>query len=491
MNFTLSKSTFMRGMQCPKALYFLKYHPELRDELSQMQQAIFDQGTNVGLLARQLFPGGVNPSTSLPKDYEQCITRTKELIIAGTQVIYEAGFTYNDVHCFVDILVRQGKRWHAYEVKSSTSVTDVHLWDTAIQFFVLKGAGLDLENFSVICLNTAYERLSKLDLQKLFLLESVIDRIKLLQPEVEARVHELKAMLDAGIIPDIDIGPHCYVPYECDFHGHCFQHIPSYSIFDLANLDSKRKWELYSRGILEFKDIPEDFPLNPRQWQQVKADLNGTIHISKAGIRDFLSDLNYPLHFLDFESFQPAVPMFDHSRSYQQIVFQYSLHILDHPGGNLTHHPFLADTAGDPRISFIESLLNNIGNTGDVVVFNRAFEAGRLNEIARDFPVYANKINMITKRIKDLMVPFRQRQYYVPEMRGSYSIKQVLPAVVSGSGYEGLEITDGGMASMVFAGLYYETDLVKLAEARDHLLEYCKMDTFGMVEIIRKLQQII
>jgi hypothetical protein len=182
--------------------------------------------------------------------------------------------------------------------------------------------------------------------------------------------------------------------------------------------------------------------------------------------------------------------MFDHSHSYQQIVFQYSLHILDSPGGDLTHRAFLADTTGDPRISFIESLLKDIGNTGDVVVFNRAFEASRLNEIARDFPVYANGIGRITNRIKDLMVLFQKRHYYIPEMRGSYSIKQVLPAVVPGSGYEGLEIADGGTASMTFAALYHETDLVKLAEASDHLLEYCKMDTLGMVEIIRKLEQI-
>jgi hypothetical protein len=490
MNIRLSKSTFLKGLQCEKALYLLKHYPELRDEISPQQQAIFDQGTDVGDLARNLFPGGINPSTSLPRDYNKCIADTQKLIDNGTEVIYEAGFLYDDVHCFMDILVKKEDGWHAFEVKSSTGVHDVYYRDAAIQYYVLSGTGLDLASISIVHINNQYVRNGDIDVHQLFNAVDVTAEVIDLQDEVKAKLIQFKAMLARDREPVIDIGPHCSNPYPCDFGGHCWKHIPEYSIFDIANMRGDKKWKLYERGILTLEDIPEDAPLSSKEWQQVKAELDHSTSIDKPGIRSFLADLKYPLYYLDFESMNPAVPLFDNSRPYQQICFQYSLHIQENPGGETIHREFLADADGDPRIPFIEQLIKDLEGEGNVLVYHQAFEIPRLKEIARDFPQYAIEIEDIINRIVDLIIPFRSRQYYVPELKGSYSIKDVLPALVPGFSYDGLEIADGGTASIAFRSLYSEKDAEKVNAVRENLLEYCKMDTLAMVEIMGVLEKV-
>jgi hypothetical protein len=489
-NLTLSKSSFLKGLQCLKALYLSKYRPELKDPVPLEQQAIFEKGTKVGIIARQLFPGGANPSKSLPVNYKKCIEDTRKLVEENAGVIYEAGFEFENLVCFVDILVGNNGKWKAYEVKSSTSLSEVHLWDAAFQYYVLVHSGLVIENFSLVYINNQYERLGELDLGQLFIIDPQIRKVLELQDQVSENVNVLKNMLRAAVEPALDIGPYCTTPYECDFRGHCWKHIPGNSVFDIGGLSGYKKWDLYKQGIIEFKDIPPFYSLNTKQWWQVESAVSQSAYINKEQITKFTRDLRYPLYFLDFESFQPAVPLFDRSRPYQQIPFQYSLHVLDKPGGNLTHAEFLAQVPGDPRPDFIESLLGRLGKSGNIVVYNRAFEATRLQEIERDFPDYSDEIKMLLPRIKDLMQPFQQGHYYSPLMNGSYSIKQVLPALSPEFNYESMTISNGSSASLAFESLYDETDLVRIADIRTGLLEYCMMDTLAMVEILYALQKI-
>jgi predicted RecB family nuclease len=487
---TISKSTFLRGSQCKKSLYLHWNQPELKDQVSAMQQAIFSQGTDVGKLAQQLFPGGIDAGIYVPANYAKSIEMTSQLIRDGASVIYEAGFSVNGLHCFVDILVKDLDGWKAYEVKSSTQVKPVNLLDAAFQFHVMTLSGLELADVSLVVLNTAYERNGELDIHQLFKIESVYQRILQLQDKVQQDIEDFFFTLNAPVAPFTDIGPHCSDPYDCDFHGHCWQHVPEYSIFNISRLGGDKKWDLYRMGILRFEDIPTDFNLNDSQWQQVLAELKGETHIDQDAIRKFLDGLNYPLYFLDFESFQPAAPMFDRSRSYQQIVFQYSMHVIDSETSAVKHRSFLAESDGtDPRLPFIQRLIRDIGEHGDIIVFNRAFESARLSELAANFPEYDAAVGRIISRMKDLMVIFQQRYYYVPEMKGSYSIKQVLPAMVKGFSYDNLAIGDGGSASMAFTSSFTETDPEKIRATRENLLDYCKQDTLAMVEIVKVLNQ--
>ncbi len=486
----LSKSSFIKGLQCEKHLFLYKYHYNEMDELSEMQKAIFKRGTNVGELAHKLFPGGVIAAQGDPPNYDAALKKTKELINDGAKVIYEAAFMFNEVLSIADIVVRENGGLKVYEVKSSTSISETYLNDAALQYYVISSLGLRVKDFSIIYINNQYVRKGNQDIEELFTTESVLEFILPLQKSVKENVDRFKKVILKKKMPVIDIGEHCYNPYTCGFFNYCRKHIPEDSIFDFSGMHLTKKYELYREGIININDVPADYPLNKNNKLQLDIHKSGKPLIDKKAIKNFLSDLNYPLYFMDFETFQPAVPLFDNSKPYQQIPFQYSVFLKKNKDSEAEHFEFLAEPGADPRKKFIESLLKAIKSKGDVLVYNKTFEITRLNEIARDYPVFADEIEKLVSRIKDLMIPFQKKYYYAPEMKGSYSIKAVLPALVPELSYDNLEINEGGLASIAYESLQTETDLMFIAEIKQQLLEYCKLDTLGMVRILEKLNEV-
>ncbi|MCU0331884.1 MAG: DUF2779 domain-containing protein [Ignavibacteriaceae bacterium] len=487
----LSKSSFIKGLQCEKHLYLYKYHYDEMDKLSEMQKAIFKRGSNVGVLAQRLCPGGMVAAQGDPPNYDAALKRTKELINGDAQVIYEAAFMFNEVLSIADIVVIEKGGMKVYEVKSSTSISETYLNDAALQYYVISGLGIRVKDFSIVYINNQYVRKGDLNLQELFITESVLDLILPLQKSVKQNVDRFKKLLVRKKMPDIDIGEHCHNPYTCGFYDYCRKHIPEDSIFDFSGMHLSKKYELYNDGIINLKDVPEDYPLNKNNEIQLHVFRSGKPLIDNKAIKSFLSDLNYPLYFMDFETFQPAVPLFDNSKPYQQIPFQYSVFIKKDKNSDAQHFEFLAESGIDPRKKFIESLLRVTKGKGDVLVYNKTFEITRLNEIARNFPEYADEIEKLISRIKDLMIPFQKKYYYAPEMKGSFSIKAVLPALVPELSYDELEINEGGLASIAYESLQTQTDLMIIAEIKKQLLEYCKMDTLGMVRILERLEELV
>lgn len=481
----LSKSTFIRGLQCEKNLYLYKYHPELADEVSDAQQAVFDRGTNVGILAQSLFPGGVDCKPPSHVLYQICVKRTKEAIENGAIVIYEAGFNFDEVLVICDILVKEKGKWHIYEVKSSTSISEVNLNDAAIQYYVVKNSIPDVKEISIVYLNNQYVKNGDLDINELFTFENVTEFANEREDFVKDNIDRLKKVIANKTEPKIDIGPHCHEPYPCPFLGYCWKHVPEYSVFNISNLKSDKKFDLYRNGILKITDVPNDYPLSTSQRIQVECEKNKNTIIDKAGIKDFLSNIKYPVAFMDFETLMPAVPLFDNSRPYQQIPFQYSVHFQNKKDGELIHKEFLAeaDLNIDPRIGFIENLIKDLKGAKTIVVYNQAFENTRLSEIARDFPDYSVMIEEIINKVLDLMIPFRNKIYYSPKMKGSFSIKKVLPALVPYMKYDDLEISDGNTASRLFEALYYDSDFMRQIEIRKALYLYCNLDSLAMVNI--------
>ncbi len=461
------------------------------DELSEMQKSIFKRGIDVGVLAQQLFPGGIDASAGEKFDYDKCVQRTAEEIKNGTKVIYEAGFLSDEVLAIADIIVKENGGWNIYEVKSSTSVSETYLNDAALQYYVLNGWGLKIKSFNIIYINNQYVRKGDLDVEKLFIIEPVLSLIKPMQKSVKENVERLKAVLKRKTIPQIDIGVHCHNPYTCGFFNYCRKHIPQNSIFDFSGMHLSKKYELYNDGIVSLDDVPRDYPMNANNKLQLEAYKNGETIINAEGIKNFLSDLKYPFYFLDFESFQSAVPLYDNTKPYQQIPFQFSVHIQKSEDSEIDHKEFLAEAGEDPRPKFIKQLLEVTKGKGDIIVYNLAFEKTRMQELARDFPEFEDLLQERIGRLKDLMIPFQKKYYYSPEMKGSYSIKVVLPALVPEMNYENLEINEGGLAAIAFNGLQYETDLMKIADTRQQLLEYCKLDTLAMVKIFIKLESVI
>jgi len=484
----LSKSSFIKGLQCDKQLYLYKYHYDWMDEVSDGQQLIFDRGHEVGELAHQLFPGGTVAADD-PKNVPLAVSKTAELISAGTKIIYEAAFLFDEILVIADILVKDENGWKIFEVKSSTKVSETYLSDAAIQYFVISNC-LKVSDLSIVYINNDYVRKGDIVVRKLFAIKSVLNDSLNKQSLIKKELKRLKVVLSEKEIPNVKIGPRCTDPYACSFMGHCWKDVPDYSVFNIGGLRGDKKFDLYDRGHLNIEDIPEDYPLSPSQKMQVDCHKENKTIINKKEIQKFLDTIKYPIWFMDFETFMPAIPKFDGVRPYQQIPFQYSVHFQKSKKSRVEHYEFLADACGDPRLAFVENLVEHTKGEGVILVYNQAFEITRLKELAWDFHLYEEDLNRIKNRITDLMEPFRKKYYYTPDMQGSYSIKSVLPALVPSLSYKEMEIGNGGAASSAFENLYYEKDPARIKEVRENLLKYCGLDTLAMVEVFKFLSSL-
>ncbi len=488
---TLSKSQYIRGLQCHKSLWLYKNKPELRDTPDSAQESLFNTGYQVGDLAKNLFPKGVEIEFDA-SNFNGMIQKTEEFIANDTKVIYEATFKENDIFAMADILVKNGDAWNIYEVKGSTSVKEYHLNDAAIQWYALSNA-IKINRTYIVHINNSYVREGELDIKELFTIEDVTDEVLIRQDDIPLYLSQMDEILQ-GNMPDIDIGTHCSDPHGCDFWDYCWKHIPRPSVFNLYRMWGSKKFELYYKGIVSYDDIiNNNIPLNDTQKLQVEAYQSGTVTINKPIIKEFLDEIQYPINFFDFETFQNAIPRFENQRPYGQIPFQYSLHIL-HKDGTLEHKEFLGDENSDPRLALIEQMLSDITPIGSIVAYNQSFEIGRIKDLASFAPEYEQELLAFNERFLDLIVPFRQKGYYHPDFNGSFSIKAVLPAMFPGNdelNYKKLgSVQNGGDAMDTFANLHLLKDKSKRDEIRKDLLAYCHLDTLAMVRILEKLYEI-
>ena len=476
---TLSKTSILQGLQCPKALYLSKNPPPIEIPPDPDQEATFKMGREVGLLARQLFPGGTEVPFSNFSLSDQ-VSKTKELIDSGVNVIHEGAFTFDNIFIKTDILVRLGETWEINEVKMSTSIKDINYDDAAIQYYVVSNSGLPVSGVNLIHINNKYERHGDIDVQQLFVSEDVTELVLARQKNLPKIIKELREMLQ-GDEPDIDIDRYCTNPYSCEFESYCWQHIPEDSIFSLKGRGID-KFDFYKKGIIKLEDLPLD-KLNDAQRFQVIATINKKDMINTDSVKAFLETLWYPLCYLDFETFDTPIPPFDGTQPYQKIPFQYSLHIQEEEGAEPTHFEYLAEPCKDPRRELAEKLLSEIPENACVLTYNQTFEKGVLKHLATAFSDLADEINVRIENIRDLMVPFKRRDIYHWQMHGSYSIKEVLPALVSELSYKGLDISNGMKALRGYHEMCKTADPVKYDNLRQGLLEYCRLDTLAMVKI--------
>lgn len=490
---SISKSQYLKGLQCHKALWLLKNKPELKAKPSESLQATFDTGTEVGKLAQQLFPNGEEIEFN-PSNFRGMIAKTKKLLEANADItIYEATFDYDGCFAMIDILVQTPEGLEIYEVKSSTGAKEVYLEDLAFQVYILQGLGYRVSKASLVNINNEYiyDGL-EYKLEELFKVEDFTQDMFTKAKHVPNLVKQMQQVLKTTE-PNIDIGPHCNKPYECDFKNYCWSHIPEVSVFSLSNARGK-DWELYEQGYIKLEDIPLTksvlSQISNKHIQQIESYVQNKAHINREAVKKELSKLKFPLAFLDFETFQDAIPQYAGTRPFEQIPFQYSLHIQETPAAELTHREFLAEPNTDLRRNFVTSLLQDLPSLGSIIVYNRSFEAGVLNKLAESFPELKENIESTINRFFDLMLPFQKRDYYHPDMHGSYSIKKVLPALVPELKYDDLEISEGGSASRAFVKLRGLEDKAEQQKIRTNLLEYCKLDTLAMVEIWKVLSNL-
>ena len=491
-----SKSRYCSCIQCPKILWLREHMPQEFDD-SVMNQAILSTGNEVGDLAMGLF--GDFSEVPFTENIGDMIPATQKLIDEGVQNICEASFSYDGCFCSVDILRNLGnKKVELYEVKSSTEVKEIYEHDVSYQHYVLTKLGYDVQKVCLVHINNQYVRHGDLELDKLFTIVDMTETAKSKLVEVEENIKKFREYLKAEVEPVCKVGLQCSTPYNCGFWKHCAVDMPkdgSPTVWDIANLKTEKKQEYYDNGFITFEQLYNSGVLKGNQLLQVKVELKDLPpQIDKAGIKEFLATLSYPLYFLDFETFNPAVPLYDNSRPYQQIVFQYSLHYIEKEGGELKHKECLAYPGSDPRRQIAEQLCKDIPLSVCTTAYNMGFEKGKIRDLAELYPDLHDHLMNIHDNIKDIMIPFQKRWYYSKEMQGSHSIKYVLPALFPDDpslDYHNLEgVHNGGEASSAFLDMQ-KMEQAEIEEKRAQLLRYCGLDTFAMVKVLEKLREAV
>jgi len=486
----IGKSKFVAGCQCLKRLYLQVHEPELAAEPDDASEAVIEQGREVGLLARQMFPGGVEVRSEGGLD--QAIRATREIIgNRDVPAIFEGTFEHNGVLVRVDILDRRrDERWRLIEVKSTTEVKDHHLEDVAIQHRVVTRSGVDL---AASCLahvsrDYVYEG-GPIDTSRFFRIRNLNRQVERLQAELTVQLRSEFRVLAMPEAPNIPAGRQCSNPFTCEFFDHCNPPIPEDHILRLPRIHGSTVAKLVELGVQSIQDIPENYPLTER-LQRVCASVQMGEPWYSAEIGKELSELKYPLYFADFETVNPALPRFVGMRPYDHIPFQWSVHAQRQPGATPEHLEFLATDTNDPRSAFVSALCSALGDRGSIVVYSQQFESQRLLDLAAWLPEFSSRITKIQRRLWDLLPVIRNHVYH-PAFAGSYSLKSVLPALVPEMTYEGMEVADGQAAGLAWESLVrgglsdHERRTV-----RTGLLNYCRQDTLGMVKIVASLGSI-
>lgn len=485
----LSKSKIIAYRQCPKRLWLEVHKPELRED-SADAQARFQAGYQVGDIAKRIYdPEGKAAVIDIETEgFEEAFKRSAKLISESQHPIFEAGFKANGALAFADVMlpdVTNGQtEWKMVEVKSSASVKDYHLDDIAVQSFVAQAAGVKLKSVALAHIDSSWVYPGDEDYRGLLFENDLTAETFARFDEVKGWITEAHNVVAQATEPEIAMGDHCFAPFECGFCPYCNKDNvePEYPISCLPRFSAAKRDQLAEQGVNDLREVPDDL-LNDKQAMVKEYTLANKTFFDAAGAASDLAPYGFPAYFLDFESIQFAVPIWKGTRPYQQIVFQFSLHILDE-AGQLTQTAFLDLSGNDPSESFSHALIKACGDSGPVFVYNSAFEATRIRELAERFPELAQPLEEILERMVDLL-PVARNRYYHPSQQGSWSIKVVLPAVVPELSYDNLEgVSDGGTAQVAFCeAIQPGSTSERKGEIQKQLLAYCQLDTFAMVRL--------
>jgi hypothetical protein len=487
----ISKSKFVAGVQCLKRLYLEVHQPELAGELDESTKLVMEQGHQVGLIAQKAFPGGVTVEAG-HKELGKALVSTRELLSKNeAPAIFEAAFEHEGVLVRTDVLKRGRTGHHLIEIKSATRVKPYYAYDLAIQKHVLSGAGVEIQQISLMHLNRDYRFDGvEYEVSELFVMAKIGEANAVGDTEVSDRLEEQFKILNRDKPPDIKPGKHCSSPVQCEFFDHCNPEIPAGHVSRLPRIGARKIEKLISEGITSIKKIPNTFALTEPQRRAVDCAKTGKPYISPR-LKNVIDSLKYPLCFMDFETLFPALPRFAKMAPYDHIPFQWSVHRQEKPGAALKHFEFLAEDSSDPRPRFVETLCAAVAGAKNIVVYNERFEYSRLGDLARWLPKFSPAIETIKSKLWDLLDVVRQYVYH-EAFGGSFSLKFVLPAFVPAMSYENLNISEGTAAGIAWQRFIDPaTPAVEKKQLRKALLEYCAQDTIALVRLLEELRKLI
>jgi hypothetical protein len=502
MSFLLTKSKYLLGLQCPKLLWVAVNDKTRIPKSDEIAQKKFDDGTLVGELTTLWYPNGVNLAN---EEFGDNLIKTKETLEQKVP-IFEPGFITDGLYSRADILVPVGDAWDIIEVKSATKVKDINLHDVAFQKHVYEASGLKINRCYLMHINNEYVRSGEIDPKELFIQTDITEKVDEFSKDLEGRIAKMLEVIK-GDEPEFSVDDILTTEYDNICLDEFMSGLPENNIFELYRMLSKKKVELYKSGIKQIKDVPESVKLNEKQQIQRRLANSGETHIDKQGIENFMNNLQYPVYYLDFETINPILPKFNGMKPYQRIPFQYSLHVQEEEGGECEHVSFLAEGTSDPRLKFLQSLEDNLGEAGSILVYNQGFEKGVLREGVEAFPEFGEWYNEnIEPRVMDLWDVFRNFYFYDQGQKGSASIKYVLPAVIGRDengklnlpegiiGYENMtDVKKGDQASYEYERVTFDMSVFKedKQKIRDALEKYCELDTLAEVLIVEKLWGIV
>lgn len=479
----------MAFRQCPKRLWLEVHRPDLRED-SADSQARFQTGYQVGDIAKRLYdPEGAGTEIEVnPEEFDAAFARTAELLTNSSRPVFEAGSKTDGALAFADVMlpeIEDGQLvWRMVEVKSSASVKNYHRDDVAVQTFVAQSSGVKLKSVALAHIDSSWVYPGDHDYRGLLKENDLTAEAFARSEEVKGWIAEAQKISDQPNEPEITVGAHCYEPFECGFCNYCNRDIvqPEYPLHWLPRLSSAKREQLAGQGVNDLRDVPNAL-LNDKQFLVKEHTLAKTVFFDAAGAASDLAPHGFPAYFLDFESIQFAIPIWKGTRPYQQIPFQFSLHILPEAGA-LSHTAFLDLSGGDPSEPFVRALIAACGERGPVFVYNAAFEMTRIRELAGRYPDLAEPLLAINARVVDLL-PIARNRYYHHSQQGSWSIKAVLPAAVPELNYDELEGVQNGEAAMEAYGEAIQpgTNEERKSEIERQLLAYCQLDTFAMVRL--------
>ncbi|MEM7802598.1 MAG: DUF2779 domain-containing protein [Chloroflexota bacterium] len=439
-------------------------------------------GTSMGELARLRYPDGM--LIPFRADQLEMVADTQKQITAGSQTLFEATFLAEETLVKVDILTKLPGQagWHLIEVKSSRRVKKEHIGDAAIQAYILHKSGLKIGKVSILHVNEAYRFP---DEEELFKLTEVSDAVHTALLSIPAELDIQRNVLEQPMPPDIPLGRYCLRPEKCPFFDHCWQDIKKPTIYTINNLHKNRELELQNLNVFYLEDIPRDFPLSPKQRKQVDRINKKRVEVDQNSMQDKLNRLRFPIYFFDFETINPALPWVDGMASFEHMPFQFSLHIL-YEDGTLEHGEYLHLDRSDPHEPLAQSIIDQIGESGSIVVYHAAFEKRVLTALAERLPHFAERLLNMADRLWDLEKIFLE-DYFHHRFLGKSSIKVVLPVLVPNLSYAGLAVQNGAEAQIAWLDMVDTPFGDEKEQKIEDLKAYCWQDTIAMVEIYRHL----
>lgn len=412
----LSKSTYIKGEQCPKALYMYKKHPYLRDKLSMEQRARFKRGTDVGVLARSYFPGGVNMTPSTPSLFGKMFEKTMQnLNDPNINVMYEAIFIYNDTLIMLDILVRDGDKWRAIEVKSSLSLSETYYHDASLQYYVLKGCNVHISDIQLMYVNGDYLKDGDIDIKQLFVFKSVKDFAEEKLESIDKKVNELKDIVSLSNAPKIDIGTQCFNPYTCEFIGHCWKKVPNDSYLHTTSYDDKELFSLYNSGMHDnrsFKRLINPLSLEMNQIDALEQD---SYYINYKTFYDLVGKRTDSIAFLNLLFYRPAVPILDGHKPYQEVVLAFS--ILSNQDNKVLEWNCLDDyTKMEEGLKFLTDELRRF----EKVIY---FSAQNINSLMHRYNIIESKD--VSFKISNFRDVLKNSDFFNKKTKYDFSLKTI------------------------------------------------------------------